>query len=115
MIVVAIAALALTWLLWSRRPRPSRVSGTVASNGRPVASGQIVFLPRRPAGQKASSPIVGGKYSLSSFGRDDGALPGTYDIVVVSPGVPTRYQTQSTSGLVGQIQQGANTLDLDLR
>ena len=115
MIVVAVAAFALTWVLWARRPRTSPVAGTISANGRPVSSGKIVFLPRSPTGRQASSPIIGGKYSLTSFARDDGALPGTYDIVVVSPSVPPRYRLQTTSGLIGQVQQGANMLDLDLR
>ena len=115
MIIVAVAAVALTWVLWTRKPRTSPVSGTISSNGRPVASGKIVFLPRHPAGRPASSPIIGGKYSLTSFARNDGALPGTYDIVVVSPSVPARYQLQSTSGLIGQVQQGVNMFEFDLQ
>jgi hypothetical protein len=80
-----------------------------------VASGQIVFLPRNPAGQQASGQIIGGKYSLTSFALNDGAVPGTYHVVVVSPSVPARFQSQSTSGLIAQIQKGANTIDFDLR
>jgi hypothetical protein len=115
MIIVAVAAFALMWVAWTQRPRPSPVSGTISSNGRPVASGKIVFLPRNPAGQQAISQIINGKYSLTSFAPNDGALPGTYDIVVVSPSVAAKYQLQSTSGLISQIQQGANMLDFVLR
>jgi hypothetical protein len=115
MIVVAVAALALTWVLWAQRPRPSPVSGTVSFNGQPVGSGKIVFVPRNPAGQKASSQIVSGKYSLSSFARSDGAMAGTYDVVVVSPSVSGKYQSQSTSGLTAQIQQAATIIDFNLR
>jgi len=115
MILVAVAALAFTWVLWTQRPSTSPVSGTVTSHGQPVASGQIVFLPRNPAGQQASSPIISGKYSLTSFAPDDGAVPGTYDVVIVSPGVPARFQSQSTSGLIAQIQKGANMIDFNLR
>ena len=67
MIIVAVAAVALTWVLWARRPRPSPVSGTISFNGQPVASGKVVFLPRNPAGQQASSPIIGGKFSLTAL------------------------------------------------
>jgi hypothetical protein len=115
MIIVAVAAFALTWVIWTQRPRPSPVSGTVSSNGQPVGSGKIVFLPRNPAGQQASSQILSGKYSLTSFALNDGAMPGTYDVVVVSPSVSAKYQSQSTSGLIAQIQQGANMIDFDLR
>ena len=115
MILVAVAASTLTWVMWARRPTPSPVSGIVSSNGRPVGSGKIVFLPRNPAGHPASGRIISGKYSLTTFALDDGAVPGTYDVVVVSPGVPARFQSQSTSGLIAQIQKGANMIAFDLR
>ena len=115
MILVAVAALALTWVLWTQGPRPSPVSGTVSSNGQPVASGKIVFLPRNPAGQQANSQIISGRYSLTSFALNDGALPGTYDVVVVSPSVPAKYQSQSTSGLVAQIQKSGNIIDFYIK
>jgi hypothetical protein len=115
MILVAVAASTLTWVMWARRPTPSPVSGIVSSNGRPVGSGKIVFLPRNPAGHPASSQIISGKYSLTTFALDDGAVPGTYDVVFVSPGVPARFQSQSTSGLIAQIQKGANMIDFNLK
>jgi hypothetical protein len=116
MILVAAAAFALTWVMWTQRPRPSPVSGTVSANGQPVGSGKIIFLPRNPAGQPASSQIISGKYSLTSFARNDGAMPGTYDVVVVSPSVAARYQSQSTSGMIAQVLQGMNhTMDFDLQ
>jgi hypothetical protein len=115
MIIVAVAAVALAWVMWTQGPRPSPVSGTVSFNGQAVASGKIVSLPRNPAGQQPSGPIISGKYRLTSFALNDGAMPGTYFVVVVAPGVPARYQSQATSGLIAQIQQGANMMDFDLK
>jgi hypothetical protein len=115
MILVAVAAVALTWVMWTRRPWPSPVSGAVSYNGQPVGTGQIVFVPRNPAGQQATSPIIDGRYSLTTFAPNDGAISGSYDIVIVSPSVPVKFRSSSTSGLTAVIRQGANTIDLDLR
>ena len=115
MIIVAVVALALSWVNWMRRPRPFPVSGTITYNGKPVAKGKIALLPRDPAGQQATSQIIGGKYSLTSFALDDGAISGSYDVVLVSPSIPAKYQSQSTSGLTVVIRQGANTFDFDLK
>ncbi len=115
MVVVAVVAVALTWVMWTQRPRPFPVSGTVSFNGKPVRQGKIAFLPGNPAGQPATSQIIGGRYSLTSFALDDGAISGAYDVVVVSPSVPAKYQSQSTCGLKVSVQQGANTCDLNLQ
>jgi hypothetical protein len=115
MIIVAVAAIALTWVNWRLRPRPFPVSGTIFYNGQPVGNGKIVFLPPGPTGQQASGQIISGKFSLTSFALNDGAMAGTYDIVVVSPGVPAKYRSRSTSGLIVHVQKTANTMDFILR
>lgn len=115
MIIVAVAAVALAWVNWMLRPKPFPVSGTVTCNGQPVSNGKIVFLPPSPAGRQAAGQIISGKYSLTSFAPNDGAIAGAYDVVVVSPGVPAKYRAKSTSGLVVQVQKTANTMDFDLR
>lgn len=91
------------------------VSGTISCNGRPVGNGKIVFVPPSPAGQQATGQIINGKYSLTSFTPNDGAFPGSYHIVIVSPSVPARYQSQATTGLDAMVQQGSNVIDLDLQ
>ena len=115
MILVAVAASALTWFIWTVRSKTALVSGHVAYNGQPVSNGQIVFLPRSPAGQKATGQIVGGKYSLTSFVPADGAMPGSYNVVVVSPSLPRKFGSHSTSGLIASVQKGGNFIELDLR
>ena len=115
MILVAIASVVLAWV--ARRSRPERfpVSGTVTYNGRPLGQGKISFLPSNPAGSQADGQIVSGRYTLMSFAPGDGASPGTYTIIIVSPSIPARYQSPSTSGLTAAIQKSANMIDLDLR
>jgi hypothetical protein len=115
MIIVAVAAFAITWVSWTQRAGTFPVSGTVLCNGRPVGNGKIVFVPPAPAGQQATGQIINGKYSLTSVALNDGAFPGTYRVVIVSASVPARYQSQATTGLVAMVQRGANVMDFDLR
>jgi hypothetical protein len=115
MIIVAVAAFAITWVKWTQRAGTFPVSGTISFNGEPVGNGKIVFLPPSPAGQQATGQIINGKYSLTSFALNDGAFPGSYHIVIVSPSVPARYQSQATTGLNAMVQKGSNVIDFDLR
>ena len=75
MIIVAVAALAITWIKWTQRAGTFPVSGTISYKSRPVGNGKIVFLPPGPAGQQATGQIINGKYSLTSFALNDGAFP----------------------------------------
>lgn len=83
------AALAMTSLVLSgcggggERPPVYPVSGTVAYNGKPVEGAQVSFM-----GEKASRAATGvtdaeGKFQLSTFGLNDGAIEGTHKISVI--------------------------------
>jgi len=115
MVVVVCAALVFAWVDWASRPTPFPVSGTVSFGGQPLASGKIVFAPSTSTGVQATGQLVAGKYSLTTFAAGDGAIPGTYSVAIVAPGIPARYQSPTTSGLSAQIQKSANMIDLDLR
>jgi len=60
------------------------VSGTVTYNGKPVEKGSITFNPTDPDGRPATGPIRDGNYTLTTARENDGALPGTYKVTVVS-------------------------------
>ena len=47
MILVAVVAIALTWILWTQRPKPFPVSGTITYNGLPLGNGNSSFC-RQP-------------------------------------------------------------------
>jgi hypothetical protein len=87
----------------------------ITLSGRPLSSGKIILVPVSPSGIQAVGPIVGGNFSLTSFSANDGALPGPYTVVIVSPGVPARYQSQATSGLTVMVQKIQNTFDFSIR
>src|SRR4051812_27839663 len=93
MVLVAGIAVGLGWLSWAWRVTTYPVTGIITYNGQPVGSGQVVFSPQAPGGYQAGGPIVGGRFTLSTFVRDDGAAAGPYAIALIGPGVPVKYQS----------------------
>ncbi len=67
--------------------RRYKVTGKVTYQGKPVAKGVVQFVPTKPPppeGRAASGDLKDGYYSLSTAGDNDGALPGDYNVTVVS-------------------------------
>ena len=60
------------------------VSGTVTYNDQPVKHGQIHFLPETVGGRSATGVIEDGQYSLTTMVPNDGAVPGKYQVIIVS-------------------------------
>jgi hypothetical protein len=60
------------------------VSGTVTYHDQPVKHGQIHFLPEAVGGRSATGVIEDGRYSLTTMVPNDGAVPGKYQVTIVS-------------------------------
>jgi hypothetical protein len=60
------------------------VSGTVTYHDEPVKDGQIHFLPKTVGGRSATGVIEDGQYSLTTMVPNDGAVPGKYQVTIVS-------------------------------
>lgn len=79
---IAATVLALGCQKGSDRPTTYAVTGTVTQAGTPVA-GAIVSFVATGGGQGATGITdASGKYALSTFGGDDGALPGQYGVKI---------------------------------
>ncbi len=81
------------------------VTGTVTHKGQPVESGQITFTPAEPGGRAATGPIQKGRYTLSTNGTNDGALPGNYKVGISSRVIDlSKFEknTEKTGGLARQ-------------
>jgi len=60
-----------------------RVTGTVTSQGKPVAGAAITFVPTGKEGEAASAITDSeGKYALTTWEAGDGARPGQYRVKV---------------------------------
>lgn len=66
--------------------RPARVpvSGTISYNNAPVAGATVIFSPVITSGKAASGVTdSSGRYTLTSYGNEDGAVPGDYEVMVM--------------------------------
>lgn len=102
------------------------VSGTVTLEGQPVESGEISFV--SSAGAAASGSITNGQFTLENslptgkyaVGIAPTALteaPGEGGDTIAAPtsSVPIGYHMPGTSGLSQDIQEGPNTITMDLK
>lgn len=103
------------------------VTGKVTLNGEPVTSGRIFFYPvaeSESGGSKTGKPAQGelatdGSYELSTYGRDDGAVPGKHYVTVLeaaesSKGESTK-QIGFLPGTVSVVAEKSNLVNIDLR
>ena len=121
------------------RPATAPVTGVVRFDGEAVAGATVSF--QADAGGRSASGITDaqGRYQLSTFARADGAVPGSYKVIVLkyatadgSAGgqdnyvppqgpepppkhlLPEKYSTVKTSSLTATVANGPNTIDFDL-
>lgn len=90
------------------RPKTYPVSGTVTLNGQPVDGATVVFVPKAPStggttnpqGPQAASGETDaqGRYSLGTFAKGDGAIPGEYLVKVFKYPKPTTPAGTSSGG-----------------
>jgi hypothetical protein len=108
-------------------PPMAPVRGVVTFDGKPLQSGNVVFIPEI-GGKFASGEISSdGAYCLTTFEEGDGALVGNHRIMVSAvhfpggnespavPLIPFRYGSDQTSGLTAMVvDQPDNVVDLAL-
>ncbi|WP_417381336.1 carboxypeptidase-like regulatory domain-containing protein [Gimesia sp.] len=91
-------------------PETVAVSGVVTYQGKPVTDASIMFYPlqgRKPATGRSDTT---GKFTLRTFEKDDGALPGEHQVTVnayqstpegvsMKSAIPIKYSSPTTSPL----------------
>jgi hypothetical protein len=105
------------------RPMRVPVSGQVLIDGKPLDCGFVRFIPAnaRPSGGELDG---NGRFRLSCFEDDDGAVPGLHKIAVVSCeqisetevgwNIPKKYAECSTSGLEQMIEGPTDSIVINL-
>jgi hypothetical protein len=118
------AALVIPALLGcSDRPELVPVAGIVLIDGQPLSGGNVKFVPdtgRASWGTLDSS----GRFTLSCYEKDDGALPGKHRVQVSALEVlsnnkskwfaPRKYADFRTSGLSVDVNELTDEMKIDL-
>lgn len=88
------------------------LSGKVMLKGKPLAGGEVALvsldLPKPRVFTSAITPD--GSYKFA-----EALPPGRYAVIVSGKGVPEKFTTTTTSGLVIIVKAGASTQDIDLK
>jgi hypothetical protein len=79
------------------RPETAPVSGTVTYNGEAVAGANVVFIPKEGGSRNASGTTDSqGKYQLTTFEENDGAVPGAYSVTIREGGTDEDLSAMSS-------------------
>jgi hypothetical protein len=115
----------------SEQPETFPVVGKITYLSSPLTKATITFQPA--AGQLATAQIgPDGSYRLGTFGSGDGAVSGSYRVMVIAnevdhhalpkPGarpakvlIPARYGKVETSGLQATVEKKQNKFNFDLK
>jgi hypothetical protein len=81
------------------------VSGTVTYKGQPVEKGTITFTPSDANGRVATGTIENGKYTLSTLGDNDGALPGKYMVSMSAREIDLSIAEKNAEKTGGMLRQ----------
>jgi uncharacterized protein (TIGR03067 family) len=99
----------------------ARVEGKVLLDGAPLAGATVVFVPVNKGGQKATGTTnADGTFELITGGNKKGALPGDYNVVITKKVagksvLRAKYGSEKTTPLKFKVQDGGNTIDIDLK
>jgi hypothetical protein len=110
----------------STAPVNGRVKFKDASDVAVLAGYEVAFEPGE--GKTSAVGHIGpdGTFKLSTFGADDGAVPGRYRVAITpptsadpdkppqKPQLPAKYASFDTSGLTVEVKPGRNDVELEL-
>jgi hypothetical protein len=126
----------------SAKPKVYPVSGKVTQKGKPLTAGDVMFTPSGGPdgafGHIATGQIESdGSYTLTTFNTGDGAVRGRHKVTVVARDnadlrkmnelkggaiayklpkslVPAKYTKVDTTPLTYTVEDGQNTIDIEL-
>ena len=102
-------------------------SGTVYYKGKPLAKGSVLTVPDQ--GHPSAGEISDGKFILTTYQTDDGAIPGKHKVAVIATEeqkgksgesttksiLPPKYSQAETSNVVIEIPaQGSGELKIEV-
>lgn len=121
--LLGIVALAAATGCSDGRPDRIDVSGQVLIDGEPLTHGVVRFVPRggRPAMGRLNEE---GRFTLSSYGQNDGVIPGTHRVEVNGAEwlsstqrkwhAPPKYFRYTQSGLTQEVTESTDSVQIEL-
>ena len=92
----------------SEKPATVKVSGTVTYKGEPVEGATVVFGSTSAGGRAAAGTTdSAGKFSLTTFEKDDGAIPGSYTVAI--------SKTETVGGMTADEEHAAISAGKEVR
>ena len=106
-------------------PSTIAVSGVVTYQGKPLPDAKIMFYPTEGMKPATGSADASGKFQLSTFGKNDGVLPGEHKVTVTAyestteglsmkSAIPEKYTNPSSTPLVVNVSESENEVKLEL-
>tara|TARA_R110002111_G_scaffold262694_1_gene340234 strand:- start:185123 stop:185542 length:420 start_codon:yes stop_codon:yes gene_type:complete len=106
-------------------PDTVSVAGMVTYQGKPVPDATVMLYPvkgRKPASGRSDAS---GKFSLTTFKKNDGAIPGEHKVTVnafestpqgvsMKSAIPVKYSNQASSPLAITVSEAEPELKLEL-
>ncbi|AMV18624.1 hypothetical protein VT03_12075 [Planctomyces sp. SH-PL14] len=120
----------------SNRPKTAEVKGVVTFEGKPLPSGSLLFVPTGGGPSAQGNIRDDGSYELGTFTDDDGAVLGSFKVMITAYSQPTGgvglpedaangnaasialipeiYGDLENSGLTATVTESPNTINFDL-
>jgi hypothetical protein len=118
-------------------PATAPVSGTVTYKGKPLPDADVSFMPEGGGRAATGRTDANGRFTLSTFSINDGAVIGKHRVSVIAHGpsrpakpgegagmpgetvpgdplIPPKYFSPDSSGLVQEVESGGKRVELVL-
>lgn len=90
-------------------PQTGRVSGRITVNGKPLAGANVNFDLKEGKSPRVATGVTDsdGRYTLSTFGKDDGAVLGKHVVWITMPQKGEAIDPNNPTADYGQMMSGA--------
>lgn len=89
-------------------PQTGRVSGRITLNGKPLAGANVNFDLKEGKSPRVATGVTDsdGRYTLSTFGKDDGAVLGKHVVWITMPQKGEAIDPNNPTAEYGQMMSG---------